>query len=496
VPPEIESIARASEPNMPTPSSLSFTRAWLRSTRIRRAVALSAVVLATGGLVLYRAPSSAAWTSPHAAALGKNAAAFDGPGAHGVVSLSHTKVLAGQTTPVFAEIRLTADPKARVGVRAPLALAVVLDTSGSMSGEKLEDAKRSVLRLVSDMQDDDEIAVVRYSDASSVVQPLARVGAVRSELSAHIRALDAGGGTNIPLGLSSGRRALDEAARGRVRRIVLVSDGLDGTRVQAESLASSSFSSGITVSSLGIGLDFDEAYMGGVAQSGHGNFAFIRDGGSLASFLRRELEETATTTIEDARVALDLPAGLRFVSATGADASSRGDRVELRIGSLFAGDERRVIVELAAAPRTRSDELDLRAEATWSRVGESSTRVSVPALALVASNDPGDVEGGRDGAILASATSVLASKRQLEAASAYARGDVATATRLTAQTQAAIGAAIAAAPSAAPLLDAQLNAYSAQQRGFESVAPSSAEGRAAAKAAVMKDQGNLVRKGF
>ena len=469
---------------------------WFRSEKLRRAFALSAVVLATGGLVLYKAPSSSALVSDSSrrplTADGKNAVAFGGEGARGVLALSHQKVLAHQTTPVFAELRLVADASERAVVRAPISLAVVLDTSGSMSGEKIEDAKRSVLRLISDMRDEDEIAVIRYSDTSEQIQSLARVGSVRSSLSARIRELSTDGGTNIPSGLSHGLRSLDEAAKGRVRRIVLVSDGLDSTRAQAESLARASFASGITVSSLGIGLDFDESYMGAVAQSGHGNFAFIKDGGSLAGFLKRELEETATTTIEDARVEIQLPSETRFVSATGADATVTGNSVELRLGALFAGDERRVILELAADGVPGS--ADIHATASWNKVGRSSTRISVPTLHLVTSDDASEVERGRDGAVFASATSVIASKRQLEAASAYARGDVATATRLTAQNEAALGSALATAPpAAAPALTAQMNAYSAQKQGFTSFRPQSAEGKAAAKSAAAKDLGNLNR---
>jgi Ca-activated chloride channel family protein len=477
---------------MPTSSPLS----WLRSAKLRRAFALSAVVLATGGLVLYKASDSAAFdgTTPRSVltANGKNSVLFEAPGARGVLSLSHTKVLSGRTTPVYAELKLVADAAERAAVRAPISLAVVLDTSGSMNdGHKIEDAKRSVLRLLSDMRDSDEITVIRYSDTSELIQPLARVGEVRSSLSSRIRNLDAGGGTNIPGGLSHGLRSLDEAAKGRVRRIVLVSDGLDGTREQAESLARSSFASGITVSSLGIGLDFDESYMGSVAQSGHGNFAFIKDGDSLAGFLKRELDETATTTVENARVELQLPSGMRFVSATGADASIEGNIVALRIGSLFSGDERRVIVELAADGEGSTE---LKANASWNRVGQLATQISVRPLQLVASTDPGEVERGRDGAVLASATSVTASKRQLEAANAYARGDVATANRLTAENQAALGEALAAAPAAAaPSINAQLDTYAEQKKGFNSVAPQSAAGKTVRKAAAVKDLGNLNR---
>ncbi len=476
------------------------------TSRVRRGIALSAVVLATGGLVLYRAPAAAFsgdssfGHAPGPLTAGKNSAAFSGPGVHGMVSLSHTRILAGQETTVFADVRVVADQdsRARDEKRAPISLAVVLDTSGSMSGEKIEEARRSVLRLLSEMRDDDEITVIRYSDTSEMVQPLARVGAVRAALTSKIAQLDASGGTNIPGGLSHGLRSLEEATRGRVRRIILVSDGLDSTRAQAENLARSSFSSGITVSSLGIGLDFDESYMGSVAQSGHGNFAFVKNGAALASFLHRELEETAGTTVENTRVRLHIPDGMRFVSATGADAVVDGSEIELAIGSLFGGDERRVVVELAANTyRGDATTFDIDATATWTPVGGSTTTARAPRLSLVATNDATAVERGQDGAVLASATSVVASRRQIEAANAYAQGDVVRAAQIAEKNEQALAAAMVAAPApAASSLDTQMKAYRSMRKGFATVSPQSAAGKAAAKEATVKDMGNMNRSSF
>jgi Ca-activated chloride channel family protein len=181
---------------------------------------------------------------------------------------------------------------------------------------------------------------------------------------------------------------------------------------------------------------------------------------------------------------------MRFVSATGADATALGNTVSLRLGSLFSGDERRVIVELVAD----GGAADIHATASWNKVGRAITQVAVPTLSLLASADPSEVERGRDGAVLASATSVTASKRQLEAASAYARGDIATANRLAAQNEADLNLALTAAPAAvAPVIAAQRNAYTEQKKGFNSVAPRSAEGRTVTKAAAVKDLDNLNR---
>jgi Ca-activated chloride channel homolog len=474
---------------------------WFRIPRVRRGLAASAVVLAAGGLVLARAPAHArpavsSASSTAATAKGQSSTPFSAAGAHGTLSLSHTKVLAGGEQRIFAEIELAADRGVEdARERAPLSLAVVLDTSGSMSGEKIEQAKQSVIGLVRDMRDDDEIAFVRYASDTQLVQPLARVGAVRKDLIASVQRLEAGGGTNIPPALSQGLLQLSDAAKGRVRRVVLVSDGLDSTRALSEQIAHESAGRGITVSSMGIGLDFDEGYMGGVARSGHGNFAFVKDASALAAFLQKELKETASTTVERAVARLKLPSGVRFVQAVGADAKQIGEggsELELSLGSLFAGDERRVIVQLAAKVGA-GEVLGIEGQVGWRQVGGDSAEVRMGRLEFTGTTDAQAVEEGRDGKVFASAVSAMASIQQLAATEAYDQGDGAKARAIIQQNIADLNVAATAAPVAAAPLAAQAAAYATVQQEFAAAPPSSDRGKVAAKAAASKDMGNLDR---
>ncbi len=478
--------------------SLGFVD-WLQNPRVRRTLAASAVVLATGGLVVFRAPTSsiAQTLATHTSG---TVASFAGPGLHGSVAMSHGAVLAGGDRDVYAEVRLNADAAERSESRAPFALAIVLDTSGSMYGEKIEQAKQAVLGVIRDMRDDDEIAVIRYSSDASVVHPLATLREVRRTLAMQIRQSEADGGTAIPLGMRAGMKALEEAGHGRVRRVVLISDGLDSSRNESEHIAHDSFEHGVTISSLGIGLDFDEAYMGGVAQKGHGNFAFVKDGSVLASFLKRELEQTATTTIESAVVSVKIPHGMRFVSATGADARVIDEEnVELRFGSLFAKDERRAIVHLSAR-LDAGETVKVAATADWTQVLATGSFVpahlEVAGIALRGAVDSQTVDDSRDGAVLASATSVIASERELEASSAYARGDVVRAQNLIDQNQKELHLAATAAPApVAARLQKQWDAYEETKKAFH--APSgSGVGRAAAKSVFQQENANLARAAY
>ena len=478
---------------------------WLRTSRVRRGLAVSAILLAVGGLVLYRAPAHAITVAPPGEGPsspvvlnGRNATSFAGPGLNGSFALSHTRVLAGGSTRVFGELTVTAEDAGDVArERAPLSLVVVLDTSGSMSGEKMDQAKSSVISLIRDMRDDDEIALVRYSHASDLVQPLARVGAIREALIGKVRDIKADGGTNIPPALAHGLRSLEEAGKGRVRRVVLVSDGLDNTRALAEATARQSSEKGVTISSLGIGLDFDEGYMSAVARAGHGNFAFVKDGAALATFLQRELKETATTTIDRASVRLALPAGVRFVRAIGADARPVEGALELSMGALFAGDTRRVVVELSTSLGEAGEIQGIGGSASWTRVGGEAAEASIKALALEATRDQQAVLDGRDGGVFANATSALVSFRQIEAAEAYSQGDGARAQAIITGNMVDLeeAQAIAPAPSAAALA-AQKKEYADVKQSFASEPPGSMGAKSKAKASAAKSFANTVRSAY
>lgn len=470
---------------------------FLRSSKTRRGLALCAVALAAGGLVLVRAPAVASpvgmdqWLVPGSSA---GVTQFSQNGVHGTITLSQSSVLAQREGTVYADIKLTADASRATEQRAPLSLAVVLDTSGSMSGVKIEDAKRSILRLMADMRDDDQIALVRYAHSAEVVQPLTRLGEVRRSLESKVRNIAAEGGTNIPAGLRLGRGALASAGLGRVKRIVLVSDGLDSGRSEASTLASDAAEHGMTVSSLGIGTDFDESYMSAVSREGHGNFAFVTEGQSegLATFLRKELHETASTVAESMHVRLQLPVGVRFVRALGADAKLiSGDMLDISAGALFAGDERRVTLELATLLPAGS-QAPLGVHASWQPIGGAVVEVGAEALLLRAVGNEAQALATRNLEAFARATSAIASQSQMEAAEAYARGDTERANRLIGENVALLEAAAVAAPSAAPALRKQVDAYKGDLSGFTEDS-ASLGGKTAAKKAMAREYGNASR---
>ncbi len=452
--------------------------------RRARALAFGCVALATGGIALWNAPAAnlahrlvrrATPNNPSA-----TRAAITGPWIHGRVALAQGAVLAGGARTVYAEVRLGADSRniAPTEVR-PVALAVALDVSGSMSGEKIEQARRALLEMVNGMREFDQIAIVTYSETPRTLQPLATVRDVRDALRVMIPAIGIEGGTNIPSGLALASNELRNARDGLVRRVVLMSDGQDQSGMQIETVRASVRSQadyGVTMSALGIGSDYDERFMSTVADAGHGNYEFLREGAQLATFLQRELQQATGTVVDRAVAEVQLPAGWTLVRAMGTEAQGTAGAVRLPVGSLFAGDERRMVLELNVPAGETGNVASLGVAVRYHAVADRRDISLDPArVALRTVASEADVTASRDVQVYAETESTALAARQTAAVMAWREGRVQEAQQIAAQNVATLRTLQVAAPSAA--LAAQVAEYSRDQAAFGSMGAGSAQGR-------------------
>lgn len=476
---------------------LKSLRPLLADRRRARALAAASVTLAAAGIVLLRAPgpSTAAPVSiptnnstvvMNRSPQGAASARFTLPKLHGRIALAQGAVAPDGPQHVYAEVRVTADEARGALPPRPVAMAVVLDVSGSMDGEKIEQARRSVLSLVDQMRDDDRVALVTYSDTARVVQPLTRVADARQRLHMIVPNIGIEGGTNIPAGLQAGASALEFAPSSLVRRVVLVSDGQDTSGQPLERTATAvrtRADTGVTLSALGVGVGYDERFMSRMADAGRGNYEFLRDGAQLRAFLARELEQASRTTVERAFAEVVLPQGWRLARAYGTEAEVRDRVVRLPVGALFAGDARRLVLDLEVDPREAQAAHGAgRAGALIARVGYSDIAAqvdpvaSVGALALGVAGGRAEADATRDSAVFAEAEGTVIAARQADAVAAWRSGDAARATAIAQQNVAALNRLQAAAPSAARA--AQIRAYDRDEAAFGSLSAASESGRA------------------
>ncbi len=179
--------------------------------------------------------------------------------------------------------------------RPPLNLVVVVDVSGSMDvGGKLDFVRDGLAQTIAELFDDDQLAIVKYSDRAEVVYALAPMRGNRNDMLRAVESLVPEGSTNLHDGLRMGyEQALAVYDSGRQNRVILLSDGqatAGVTDTDAILTMSRRFNSdGVGLTTVGLGLDFNRALMSGLAQQGDGNFYFLENAAAVEEVFTEEL---------------------------------------------------------------------------------------------------------------------------------------------------------------------------------------------------------------
>lgn len=190
---------------------------------------------------------------------------------------------------------VTCDEPAAAQEREPLRVALVIDRSGSMSGPKLEITREAVARFIRTLHPEDRVAIVAYDDQVDVVCDLR---APSEELARFVERIEAGGSTNLYGGWVRGAKLV-----GRGGRVVLLSDGQanHGRFTDAVSLSEHAALSyqrySLTTTTIGVGQDYDEALMAGMARHGGGAHYFAHSADAIMDAFSRERFSVGTIAV-------------------------------------------------------------------------------------------------------------------------------------------------------------------------------------------------------
>jgi len=257
-----------------------------------------------------------------------------------------------QPDEVTLMLELEAPPAPTSEPRPPAAVQIVLDRSGSMDGERLDAAKDAIVALVDRLDPADSLGVVAFDNEVQMVFPGRKLnGPNRKAAKDAVAALHSGGMTNLSGGLLRGlqeaRRAAGDGQGGAT--LILLSDGhANEGETDAGVLArvaAGGRDQGITTSTVGIGLGYDELLLSELAGGGQGNHVFAEHGDAAAAAVAGEVEGLLSKTVQAASLLIRPAGSVESVTVWNdlpGNAVAGGVMVE--IGDLWAAEQRKLVL--------------------------------------------------------------------------------------------------------------------------------------------------------
>lgn len=251
---------------------------------------------------------------------------------------------------LFVHLGMSSNIRPEEFRRTPLALALVVDRSGSMWKENMGAVKTALRSLVARLTPDDEICLISFNEDAELLLPPMRVSDKAAILAA-IDSLKADGGTSIEAGLTMGFAQLTALPTrpGVSKRLMLFTDALPNVgRTDSASfraLTERYASQGIGLTAFGVGVDFGQELVYHISQLRGGNFFYLETPEKIAKVFDKEFDYLVTPLVYDLDVTIKTPSGLKLTAVYGLPTWKPGSRdAELRIPTVFLSSNRGAIV--------------------------------------------------------------------------------------------------------------------------------------------------------
>ena len=212
--------------------------------------------------------------------------------------------------------------------RMPLNLSLVIDRSGSMAGEPLEEAKKCAIMLVERMSARDRLSVVTYDSDVDILFPSTSV-LDKASLKYHIDRVRAGGMTALYDGwLAGAKQAALHANKRCLSRILLLSDGQANCGETDEKNISSQCEAmadiGVSTSTYGLSENFNENLMTKMAKSGHGQAHYGQTADDLLDPFQQEFDLMEAIIARRMRLRIVSEIGINFELLNGYSQDQKG----------------------------------------------------------------------------------------------------------------------------------------------------------------------------
>lgn len=233
--------------------------------------------------------------------------------------------------------------------RTPVNIAIVIDKSGSMNGNKLAQAKEAAIMAVERLGQDDYVSIITYSSKVDVLMPSTRVTNT-TEFRHRIKSIRSNGQTALYAGTKRGIHELEEFLdENRVNRVILLSDGLANVGPSKpsdlEKLGQMAGSKGISITTIGLGLGFNEDLMTKLAYASDGNHAFVKHERDLVDIFNKEFGDVLSVIAQDIEIIIECEVGIKPIRLLGRRAEVRGQTIRVKLNQLYGAQSKHLIIE-------------------------------------------------------------------------------------------------------------------------------------------------------
>lgn len=265
------------------------------------------------------------------------------------LSTSQKYLMANSMQTVYLMLQII-QPKVDLGTgRLPVNVSFVIDRSGSMSGAKLDYTKQAVKFALSHLDQDDTASVVVFDNQVDLLVPAAKVEN-KEQLIQLVSGLRTGGTTNLSGGLLAGAdQVKGNFHTEQVNRVILLTDGMANEGItdpgRLTEMVKALRNSGISVSTLGVGENFQEDLLVDMAEAGDGNFYFIASPDTIPEIFKEELQGLLNITGQNPEISIRPGEGVQVTAILGYE-PLWGEIVTVKLPDIYNGDIRTVLAEL------------------------------------------------------------------------------------------------------------------------------------------------------
>jgi Ca-activated chloride channel homolog len=312
----------------------------------------------------------------------------------------NTYALAGQAVQNYLLADISAFFAGGLTARAPVALALAIDRSGSMEGKPIESVKTAVGLIVDQLTDADMLSIITFGEHVDVLMPASRV-LNRELIKQHVERIRPKGTTNLYSGMATAAEQLLNAKTPQhLSRVLLLTDGEanEGITEYSDIISESRNlrSRGMTVSTVGLGIEYNEELMKGIAKNTRGNYYYIDAIDRIPEVFKTELDSLFGTVATNVSLTLRLADGVELSRVYGYEAARGGQSVSIDLPDLAAGESLPVLAQIMLKPHPAARYRLVQSELSFKYFGQTERRTLRGDFVAEFTTDKDRILGGID----------------------------------------------------------------------------------------------------